>query len=285
MVWHIQNIFVLRKMKFFTFYNLCKWKTFKLIQVLPWRCVNCKPLHNGCTCPQTIYILWYTCINLFLNIKSLPLHKNDVFSKYNLKIVHILCFNETHFNILMFNNTSSNIDTRTHSMINVNGWNGTMIIYDNFTTLSSHETFTSLGLEYITTTFNANTRKVIHIVVIYRLSTLSLLMFVIHLQKFLDLMPISCPMIIIDDFNIDMFDWNSTQPNELQSFMDQYSMKLQLKEITTIYGCHIDHIWTNAPTQQCISRVVEAYLIDHKPIDFAFKLLDYVPQYHHISKK
>jgi len=81
-----------------------------------------------------------------------------------------------------------------------------MIIYDNFTTLSSHETFTSLGLEYITTTFNANTRKVIHIVVIYRLSTLSLLMFVIHLQKFLDLMPISCPMIIIDDFNIDMFD-------------------------------------------------------------------------------
>jgi hypothetical protein len=106
----------------------------------------------------------------------------------------------------MFYNTSSNIDTKTHSMISVNGRNGTMIIYDNFTTLSSHEIVTSLGAEYIATTLNANTRKVIHIVAIYKLSTLSLSMFVIHFQKFLDLMPISCPMIIIGDFKIDMFD-------------------------------------------------------------------------------
>jgi hypothetical protein len=105
----------------------------------------------------------------------------------------------------MCNNTSSNIDTRTHSMINVDGQNGTMIIYDNFTTLSSHETVTSLGVEYIATTFNAYTRKAIHIVAIYRFSTLSLSMFVIHLRRILDLMPISCPMIIIGNFNIDMF--------------------------------------------------------------------------------
>jgi hypothetical protein len=200
MVWH--NFFVLIKRISFTFYNFCKWKTFKLIQVLPWRGVDCKPLQYGFTYLQTKYILWFTCTNN----KSLPLHKNDVFSKYNLKIAHILCFNETHFNTLMFNNTSSNIDIRTHSMISVNGWNGTMIIYDNFTTLSSHETFTSLRVEYIVAIVNANTRKVIHIVAIYRLSTLSLSMFEIHRQKFLDLMPISCPMIIIGDFNIDRFD-------------------------------------------------------------------------------
>jgi hypothetical protein len=102
----------------------------------------------------------------------------------------------------MSNNTSLNIDTRTHSMISVNDRNGTMIIYDNFTTLSSHETFTSLGVEYITTTFNANSRKAIHIIAICMPSTLSLSMFIIHFQKFLDLMPTSCPMIIIGDFNI-----------------------------------------------------------------------------------
>ncbi len=83
------------------------------------------------------------------NIRSLLLHKNDVFSNYNLKIAPILCFNETHFNSLMSNNTSLNIDIKTHSMISVNGRNGTMIIYDNFTTLSSHETFTSLGLSIL----------------------------------------------------------------------------------------------------------------------------------------
>jgi hypothetical protein len=127
-----------------------------------------------------------------------------------------------------------------------------MIIYDNFITLSSHETFTSLGAESIITTFNANTRNVIHIRSIYKPSTLSLSMFIIHLQKFLDLMPNSCPTIIIDNFNIDMFDQNSTQPNELQSFMVQYSMELQFLKITSIYGSHIHHIWTNTPTQQCM---------------------------------
>jgi hypothetical protein len=53
-------------------------------------------------------------------------------------------------------------------------------------------------------------------------------MSIIHLQEFLDLMPISCPMIILGDFDIDMFNQNSTQPNELQIFMDQYLMELQL---------------------------------------------------------
>jgi predicted transglutaminase-like protease len=53
-------------------------------------------------------------------------------------------------------------------MISVNGQNGTMIIYDNFTTLSSHETFTSLLAEYIAATFNANTRKAIPIITIYK---------------------------------------------------------------------------------------------------------------------
>jgi hypothetical protein len=119
-----------------------------------------------------------------LNTRSLLLHKNDVFSYYNFKTAHILCFNETHFNTLTSNNTSLNIDTRTHSMINVNGWTSTMIIYDNFTTLSSHETFTYLGAKYIAATFNANTRNVIHIITIYKPSTLSLSMFIIHLKSF-----------------------------------------------------------------------------------------------------
>jgi hypothetical protein len=44
-------------------------------------------------------------------------------------------------------------------MINVNGQNCTMIIHDNFITLSSDKTFTSSRVEYIVTTFNANKRK------------------------------------------------------------------------------------------------------------------------------
>ncbi len=35
-----------------------------------------------------------------------------------------------------------------------------MVIYDKFKTLSSHETFTILGVEFITSTFNTNTKKI-----------------------------------------------------------------------------------------------------------------------------
>jgi hypothetical protein len=163
------------------------------LQTIPWWDVLVPKPHTFCDSHVLIH---------FFNTRSLPLHKNDVFSNYNIKTTHIFVLQWNTFNTLTSNNTSLNIDTRTHSMINVNDRNGTMIIYNNFTTLSSHETFTSLGVEYITITFNAHTRKAIHIITIYIPSTLSLSMFIIHLQTLLDLMPISCLMIIIDDFNI-----------------------------------------------------------------------------------
>jgi hypothetical protein len=33
-----------------------------------------------------------------------------------------------------------------------------------------------------------------------------------------------------------------------------------------MYESHIDHIWTNAPTQKCMLGIVKTYWIDHKPI-------------------
>ncbi len=67
----------------------------------------------------------------------------------------ILCFSETHFNP----QTSKKyffIDPKKHLTIGVYAQSGTMIIYDKFTTLSSHETFIILRAEIITTTFNTN---------------------------------------------------------------------------------------------------------------------------------
>jgi endonuclease/exonuclease/phosphatase family metal-dependent hydrolase len=70
-----------------------------------------------------------------------------------------------------------------------------------------------LGAEFITTTFNTNTKKVIHVIAIYKRSTLLFSTFINQLQKFLDVMPTYCPTVIMGDFNIDMFNQNSTQPN------------------------------------------------------------------------
>jgi uncharacterized protein YsxB (DUF464 family) len=157
-----------------------------------------------------------------------------------------------------------------------------MIIYDKFITLSSHETSCILGVEFITT-FNINTRNVLHIIAIYKLSALLFSTFMNQLQKLLDIMITYCPTIIRGDFNIYKLHQNSTQPNELKFFMNHYSMELQFKKIMTNYDTHIDHIWTNASTQQYMFGCVEAYWTDNKSILFAFKLSNYVSQYHHIS--
>jgi len=101
-----------------------------------------------------------------------------------------------------------------------------MIIYDKFTTLSSHETFINLIIEFITNTFNTNTKKIIHVIAIYKPSTMLFSTFMNQLQKLLNLMLTYYPTIIMGGFNIDMFDQNSTQPNELKFFMNHYSMEL-----------------------------------------------------------
>jgi len=72
-----------------------------------------------------------------------------------------------------------------------------MNINNHFTTVSSHMTFTTLGVEHITT-IDTDTGKVIYVVA---MKTFDI---IIHHQKFLDLMSTSCPMIIICDSNIDM---------------------------------------------------------------------------------
>jgi endonuclease/exonuclease/phosphatase family metal-dependent hydrolase len=101
-----------------------------------------------------------------------------------------------------------------------------MILYDKFTTLSSHETFIILGAEFIITTFNTNTIKAIHVIAIYKLSILLFSTFINQLEKLLDLLLTYCPTVIMDDFNTDMFNQNSTQPNKLKIFMNHCSMEL-----------------------------------------------------------
>jgi hypothetical protein len=60
--------------------------------------------------------------------------------------------------------------------------------------------------------------------------------------------------------------------------MYECKLKLTYSESTTINNTQIDHIWTNASTQQSHLRVTQAYWIDHKFVYFTFKLPYYVHQ-------
>jgi hypothetical protein len=48
---------------------------------------------------------------------------------------------------------------------------------------------------------------------------------------------------------------------------------------TAFNNTQIDHIWTNAPTQQCHVGSMKTYYANNTPIYIAFKLLDFVPQF------
>lgn len=73
-----------------------------------------------------------------------------------------------------------------------------------------------------------------------------------------------------------MLDQNLTQRNDLQNFINKNSLHLHCNEATTIQNSQLNDIWTNGPNQQCIARIVEAYLSNDKPIYFAFKCLDLI---------
>jgi len=85
-------------------------------------------------------------------------------------------------------------------------------------------------------------------------------------------MPSHCPTVIIGNFNIN-FLTKTNQSSALQAFMNKYILKLTIIESTTIDDTQIDHIWTNAPIQQCPFKMTQAYWIDHKPIYFSFKFV------------
>jgi hypothetical protein len=84
--------------------------------------------------------------------------------------------------------------------------------------------------------------------------------------------------VIIANFNIDLLT-NIIQSTTLQTFMKKYNFKLTFFESIAINDTQIDHIWTNAPTQQCYFGSTQAYWTYHKPIYLAFKLPNYVHQF------
>jgi hypothetical protein len=77
--------------------------------------------------------------------------------------------------------------------------------------------------------------------------------------------------ILIGDFNIEMLK-KTPQSTTFQNLMYKYKLNLTFTESTTIDNTQIDHIWTNAPTQQCHWGVTQAYWTNHKPIYFTFIL-------------
>jgi hypothetical protein len=87
---------------------------------------------------------------------------------------------------------------------------GIITFYEKHNTLNAHETHTKNGIEIIATAFNLNTRRTIHIFVIYK-------PLAIHIENFLQLLkciyvkaPNHCFTIFIGDLNVGMLENTSS---------------------------------------------------------------------------
>ncbi len=79
-----------------------------------------------------------------------------------------------------------------------------MLLYDRSIVLDSCEFVTMYGLEFIATSFNTNTRQIVHIIAIYKSPSLSLTNVLSTLQDLISKSPIICPIVVLGDFNVDV---------------------------------------------------------------------------------
>jgi endonuclease/exonuclease/phosphatase family metal-dependent hydrolase len=127
--------------------------------------------------------------------------------------------------------------------------------------------------------FNENTQQALYIIAIYKPPQMNANFFISVLENIITKIPTNYPTIIIGDFNINMLT-NTIESITLQNYINTHGFHITFIASTTPNNTQIDHIWTNAPTQQCHSESTQAYWKYHDPIYLKFKLPNHIS--HHV---
>jgi hypothetical protein len=104
-----------------------------------------------------------------------------------------------------------------------------MLLYDRNIVLASCEFVTMSKLELIYASFNINTCQAVHIIVVYKPPSLSLTIFLSTLQELISKSPTICPIVVLGDFNVDVFKKQTFEVRHLFKFMTINKMKLQFQ--------------------------------------------------------
>ncbi len=123
-----------------------------------------------------------------------------------------------------------------------------MIFY--YTNMFLSHTFSRInsGVEFLAGFFNENTQA-LYIIAIYKPPQMSTIFFISILEVIVTISPTNCPTIIIGDFNINMLT-NTIESITLQTYMNTHNFHIISIESITCNNTQINHIWTNALTQQ-----------------------------------
>ncbi len=71
----------------------------------------------------------------------------------------------------------------------------------------------------------------------------------------------------------------TTKSMRLQTYMNMHNFHITCIKSTRPNKTQIDHMWTNARTQQCHVGTTQAYWTNHNPNYFTFRLLNCIPQF------
>lgn len=210
----------------------------------------------------------------FHNVRSLPLHINDVLCDVNVDAADINIFVETNL-------------TTAHSNENLQIQHFQLFRNDNISDRGNYGTafYVRKNLQLAKEPCRVNKNNVeitfcilngpiakLHVFGVYRSSSkvpFSELTNAMHFinQEFVK----TNPAIIFGDFNINLLETKSPQTVNFLSSMKQCGFTQLINTMTTDYGSLLDHIYTNVPNLVSHTAVMESYFSDHKPIVLALK--------------
>ncbi len=102
--------------------------------------------------------------------------------------------------------------------------------------------------EYITDTFNKKIQTTIHRICVYKSHSCLISMFINTLETLIQKSSNDCPLIVLENFNINILDDNNHYflDFKLIHLINRFKLKSQFQNITTKAKSQLNHMWINA---------------------------------------
>ena len=210
----------------------------------------------------------------FQNVRSLVLHKDDVFHDFNVMSADVNIVVETNLTKSITNKDVSipNFDLYRNDNCDttVQACYGTALyIRQGLKVLSKPSRYNANGVEITISMLNRPVTN-FHIVSIYTSTKVPFSMLLQAIQSVHENFLKNNSAVIIGDFNVDILQ-NTLQTEQLLTCMESIGFKQLIDKETTDFGSLLDHVYTNIPSFVLASGVLESYYSDHKPIILSFK--------------
>ena len=224
---------------------------------------------------QSLYSISASLKVIFHNVRSLPLHKYDVFHDFNVSSSDINIFVETNLTSKHRDEDFAMTGFQLHRNDNTEDL-CSKAVYGTVVYTKQHITYRTEPLGQtcdnieITVAILDEPIPNLHLISVYRSPKVSMITLLNVMQLIHNHILQGKPAIIMGDFNVNLLE-DSSQRSALLSEMNNIGYTQLIKEVTTDYGSMLDHIYTN--TQNFVSHVgvLESYFSDHKPIFLCLK--------------